>query len=398
MKVKSFLLTALAASMVLASCDKNESDINAPTDKSPKRVTIKLPNLTPSPKVRSVGDAMEANSQVALENFKIFFLDANNTPVDIPEYEGEAQQVYFTNELSDSWEQITADGRELVYHFLPAATVKVVIVGNQGGEITYDQLANRTEIVPNDTQVTGESGTTNEHPTYTLYGEDELEEGGAPDDANHENVYQASVILEPRVSRFEIYGFEYEEAAGDAINKYTSVKLEKIALNHYYTQYDFVTKIPSEASKVFDNPTSAEIWTWVDGREAPWADVLSSSETDVLSLSPGEKKDPNGVNLADGANGENAEDIITYGLAHVDAAANNPELLLTLHGTTADQKTEPIYLRGQFTTSSAFESGKIYRVLYSFSDDDFDHPERCVELNVKVANWTVVPVTPEFNN
>lgn len=388
MKVKSFLLTALAASMVLASCDKNESDINAPTDKSPKRVTIKLPNLTPSPKVRSVGDAMEANSQVALENFKIFFLDANNTPVEIPQYEGKAQQVYFTNEVTDSWEAITADGRELVYHFLPAATVKVVIVGNQGGEITYDQLADKTESVLNDT----EAG----HPTYTLYGEDELEEGGAPDTESHENVYQASVILEPRVSRFEIYGFEYKEAQAPATNKYTSVKLEKIALNHYYTQYDFVTKEPSETNSVFDNPTSAQIWTWVEGRIAPWADVLSSSDADVLSLTPGDKKDPNGIELADGANGENAEDIITYGLAHVANAANNPELLLTLHGTTADQKTEPIYLRGQFTTAAAFESGKIYRVLYSFSDEDFDQPERCVELNVKVANWTVVPVTPEF--
>lgn len=388
MKVKSFLLTALAASMVLASCDKNESDINAPTDKSPKRVTIKLPNLTPSPKVRSVGDAMEDESQVALENFKIFFLDANNTPVEIPEYEGKAQQVYFTNEVTDSWEAITADGRELTYHFLPYQTVKVVIVGNQGGEITYDQLANKTENVLNDT----EAG----HPTYTLYGKDDLVEGGAPDKDSHENVYQANVILEPRVSRFEIYGFEYEAAQAPATNKYTSVKLEKIALNHYYTQYDFVTKIPSETGSVFDNPTSAQIWTWVEGRTAPWADVLSSSETDVLSLNPGDKKDPNGVALADGADGENAEDIITYGLAHVEAATNNPELLLTLHGTTADQKTEPIYLRGQFTTAVPFNSGKIYRVLYSFSDENFDQPERCVELNVKVANWQVVPVTPEF--
>ena len=82
--------------------------------------------------------------------------------------------------------------------------------------------------------------------------------------------------------------------------------------------------------------------------------------------------------------------------AHVNNAINNPELLLTLHGTTASGAVEPIYLRGLFTSADAFNSGKIYRVLYSFSDEDFDQPERCVELNVKVANWTVVPVTPEF--
>lgn len=388
MKIKSFLLTALAASMVLVSCDKNESGINAPMDKSLKRVTIKLPNLTPSPKVRSVGDAMENNSQVELTNFKVFFLDASGTEVTIPEYPaGTVQKTYFSSTDDQDWADITAIGKDLTYHFLPYTTVKVVVVGNQGN-IEYTSLANKSEDVPNDTE-TG-------HPIYTLYGEDDLVEGGAPDVADHQNVYQASVTLEPRVSRFEIYGFKYQMAQAPATNKYTSVKLEKIALNHYYTAYDFVTKAPSETGKVFDNPTSSEIWTWVNGAQAPWADVLSSSEADVLSLNPGESKDPNGDTLVEGANGENAQNIITYGLAHVNNATNNPELLLTLHGTTASGAVEPIYLRGLFTSADAFNSGKIYRVLYSFSDEDFDQPERCVELNVKVANWTVVPVTPEF--
>lgn len=372
--------------MVLVSCDKNESDINAPTDKSPKRVTIKLPNLTPAPGSRAVGDAMENGSQVALTDFKVFFLDASNSPVEIPQYDGKSQQVYFTSTNQDgSWETITENGRGLTYHFLPYQTTKVVIVGNQG-DIEYSTLTDKTEDVPNDTKAG--------HPIYTLYGEDGLAEGGAPDDANHENVYQASVTLEPRVSRFEIYGFKYELAEASTTNKYTSVKLEKIALNHYYTQYDFVTKVPSETDKVFDDPTASTIWTWVDGRVAPWADALSA--TTELTLAPGDVKDPNGVALAEGTDGEDAKDIITYGLAHVENAVNNPELLLTLHGTTANGTEEPIYLRGQFTSAVPFKSGKIYRVLYSFSDEDFDQPERCVELNVKVAPWTVVAVTPDF--
>lgn len=391
MKVRNFFLMALAASMALVSCDKSENDV-VPTDTQLKRVTIKLPNLTSPSSIgsRAVGDAMENNSQVALSNFKVFFLDADGNEVTIPEYPaGTAQKTYFSTDDQDSWEAITADGRDLTYHFLPYSTVKVVVVGNQGEEIDYADLANKSENVLNDS----EDG----HPTYTLYGFDDLEEGGAPDDENHENVYQASVTLEPRVSRFEIYGFEYEQAQASATNKYTSVKLEKIALNHYYTAYDFVTKTPSETGKVFAEPTASTLWTWVNGAAAPWADVLSSSEADVLSLNPGESKNPNGGEVA-ANNGEGAEDIITYGLAHVENAANNPELLLTLHGTTADGTVEPIYLRGKFTNSAAFNSGKIYRVLYSFSDDDFDQPEHCVELNVKVADWTVVPVTPNFNN
>ena len=303
----------------------------------------------------------------------------------VPKYDGQDQQVYFSSD-DETWEGIAASGKDLTFHFLPYQTAKVVVVGNQGN-IEYATLANKTEDVPNDTE--------NGHPKYTLYGEDELTEGGAPDNESHENVYQASVNLEPRVSRFEIYGFEYELAEEPATNKYTSVKLDKIALNHYYTKYDFVTKTPSETGKVFDNLDKNILWSWVESAKAPWADELSSTST-ALTLTPGQSKAPNGDAVADD-DGEGAKAIITYGLAHVEDAANNPELLLTLHGTTtADGTEEPIYLRGTFTNSQAFNSGKIYRVLYSFSDADFTQPERCVELNVKVANWTVVPVTPEF--
>lgn len=370
--------------MTLVACDKNENEMGGPTDMQPKRVTIKLPNLAPAPGTRAVGDAMQKNSQVELTDFKIFFLDAGGAPITVPQYNNQDQQVYFSSDDQKSWEAITADGRDLTYHFLPYQTAKVVVVGNQGN-IDYATLANKAEDVPNDSE-TG-------HPTYTLYGEDDLVEGGAPDSETHENVYQASVTLEPRVSRFEIYGFEYEQAQAPATNKYTSVKLNKIALNHYYTKYDFVTKTPSETGKVFGNPDENTLWSWVESAAAPWADELSS--TTALTLTPGQSKAPNGSAVA-ADNGEGAKDIITYGLAHVADKANNPELLLTLHGTTADGTVEPIYLRGTFTNSAAFNSGKIYRVLYSFSDDDFTQPERCVELNVKVANWTVVPVTPEF--
>lgn len=375
---------ALAASMTLVACDKNENEMGGPTDMQPKRVTVKLPNLAPAPGTRAVGDAMQNGSQVELTDFKVFFLDASGALITVPQYNGQDQQVYFSSD-DETWREITASGKDLTFHFLPYQTAKVVVVGNQGN-IEYATLANKTEDVPNDSET--------EHPTYTLYGEDELTEGGAPDNESHENVYQASVNLEPRVSRFEIYGFEYEQAQAPATNKYTSVKLDKIALNRYYTKYDFVTKIPDEESKVFDNLDESTLWSWVESAKVPWADELSS--TTALTLTPGQSKAPDGGAVA-ANNGEGAENIITYGLAHVADKANNPELLLTLHGTTADGTEEPIYLRGTFTKNSdPFNSGKIYRVLYSFSDDDFTQPERCVELNVKVANWTVVPVTPEF--
>lgn len=385
MNVRNLLLTALAASMALVSCDKSENDVSVPTDKSLKSVTLTLPNITKAVGSRATGDAIADNSQVELKNFKVYFVDGSGKEVTVPQYEGKDQQVYFTSDATDgSWETIGENGRGITYHFLPAATAKVVVVGNLGGDVEYDDLAYHTENVLNDS----EDG----HPIYPLYGDDDLaEKNGTADDKGHENVYTATVTLAPSQSRFEIFGFEYIEATAPATNNYTSVALQKIALNHYYTSYEFVSKVPVETGKVFDEPAHTEAWNWIEARNT-WCDALT------LSMEPGEPKFVNGTDITDAnEDGEGATGIITYGLAHVADAKNNPELLLALHGTTAAGTSVPLYLRGKFTNSDAFEAGKIYRVFFKFTDANLEQPERCVELTVKVADWTVVPVTPNFD-
>lgn len=151
---------------------------------------------------------------------------------------------------------------------------------------------------------------------------------------------------------------------------------------------------PVEDGKVWATITDSNAWDWVGTTaDAPWADEFSS-----LSLNAGQGKLVDGTELTEelkGKGGEGATNIITYGLAHVADAANNPELVLTLEGVNGSTVT-PLYLNGKFTNSAAFSAGKIYRVLYSFSDEDFEQPERCVELTVTVAEWQVVAVTPEF--
>jgi len=396
MKLRSILLTALAASTTLAACDKSEnSGAPTPEDKMPKGVTLSLPNLNPT--TRAVGDAIKANSQVELQNFKVFFVKGNTVVTDQElTYDGNVQKTYFSNTDAD-WATITESGRDLVYHFLPYETTKVVVVGNLGN-VEYSALASMTtESVPNDNG-TGDAN----HPLYQLYGEDDLTEGGAPDDKSHQNIYQATVTLAPRVSRFEIYGFEYQAAEAPATNKYARVELQKIALNNYYTQYDFVTMAPVASTKVSGTITEATAWTWIQDQakvQTAWWNELT------LNLAPGEKKFVNGDAITDPAeDGEEATGIITYGLAHVTDKANNPELLLSLYGVTVKESVEtkyPLYLHAKFngekvTDNPAFAAGKIYRVFFSFTDENIEQPQRCVELNVQVANWTVVPVTPEF--
>ena len=366
MKIKSLLLMSLVASMGFVSCNNEEPTPVEPQDQTPKSVTIKLPNME---QTRATGDAIANNSKVALTNFKVFFLDGSGKEVTVPTYNNEAQKVYYQSTDAE-W---GGDVKELTYHFLPASTEKVVVVGNIG-DVEYSTLATRVDDVPNDAPA---------HPSYPLYGESALAKGSAADDAGHANVYTATVNLTPRVSRFEIYGFEYLGT------KYTSVSLKKIALNHYYVQNNFTTMAPVDGGKVWATIDNSNAWDWVSAAATPWADELS------VSLAPSERKYVDGTTLPADATGEGATGIITYGLAHVADKANNPELILTLEGTNGATAT-PLYLKGTFTHEDAFNAGKIYRVLFSFTDADFEQPERCVELSVTVANWVVVPVTPEF--
>ena len=277
MKVKNLVLMALVATMGLVSCSKDEHEDGVKTDTMPKSVTIKLPNIQKTVKSRATGDAMKGGSQVALENFKVFFVDAAGNLQTVPQYENQDQQVYFSKTDSE-WAEIGENGKDITYHFLPAATSKVVVVGNIG-DVEYSTIATRVDHIPNDNG----SG----HPTYPLYGEDELEEKKLDGSEIHDNVYTANVTLEPRVSRFEIYGFQYTQE-GD-VPKYTSVKLQKIALNNYYTQSDFVSKLPVEDTKVFETIDHTEVWGWIEDRSAPWADELN------LELAVGGKKFVDGI-------------------------------------------------------------------------------------------------------
>lgn len=72
MKVKSFLLTALAASMTFVACD-NKDDEMGQLDNTPKSVSIDLSNVIPV--TRGAGQEVEDNSKVSLTDLQVFFTD-----------------------------------------------------------------------------------------------------------------------------------------------------------------------------------------------------------------------------------------------------------------------------------------------------------------------------------
>lgn len=380
---------ALAASMTLASCDKDE-EFAGNTDTAFKSVTVKLPNIKKNT-TRAIGDAVADESKVSLINYKVFFLDASNKEVAVPAIEGQAQQVYFSSTTGEGWDDnVSTDdaNNAKTYHFLPASAVKVVVVGNMDN-VNWDDVDGQDDEaleVLNDT----EDG----HPYYPLRGESPLSlKTDAVDDEKHNNVYEAIVNLEPRTARFEIYGFEYKLAEGNTQFTYEKVELAKIALSNYYMTYDFVSKKATGTAEVAPTETS-KVWDWMNATVAPWANSFAATfevEQEAKKFANGTSMDDN---YADG--GEGATGIITYGLTEVEDAANNPELLLTFYGVDAAGSKTPLYVRGKFTQSEAFKAGKIYRVMFPILDAVWNQPDRCVELTVEVAKWEVVPVTPEF--
>ena len=400
MNVRNLLLTALVASMALVSCDKSENDVSVPTDKSLKSVTVKLPNIKKAVGSRAVGNVINDGTKVSLNNYKVFFLDVDGNPVTIPNYDAdgdgtpEAQKVFFSTADGTDWNQYIGEGKEFTYHFLPFKTAKVVVVGNCGDK-SYDDIKEATYDVHNDGD-TGVETDTDNHPLYPLYGVATLvRSANATDNEDHENVYTATVNLLPAIARMEVYGFEYKSVQGETPS-YDNLTFDKLALSNYYKQYKVTVDLANETanSSLVNDPVPApaahaEVWTWIEEASAPWADGFTN-----YSLKPDDKLYQNGQTIdANDTDGSNAGSAFTYCLA---AGAYSPELFLAFYGNKGGS-SDPLFLNAKFTQSiPTVEAGKIYRVLFSFEDDAWEQPERCVELTVTVAEWDVVPVTPEF--
>ena len=133
MKVKSFLLTALAASMTFVACD-NKDDEMGQLDNTPKSVSIDLSNVIPV--TRGAGQEVEDNSKVSLTDLQVFFTDGT-TLYKGKTIEGTEATHYFSNKSNFD------DRADKVFHFLPAEVNKVIVVGNNGSQInasTYVDL------------------------------------------------------------------------------------------------------------------------------------------------------------------------------------------------------------------------------------------------------------------
>ena len=348
MKITNLMLVALAASMTFVACSKDDG---APAGQgTPKSVTIKLANVV-TPSRSSDGEPIGAGEAVTLTKYQVFFSDGTNL-YPAKEVDNQTAAVQYFDYTTEAVPTVRN------FHFLPAAVNEVIVIGNHAeikDATTKAQLDLALSIA--DEQ---------DEDNLTLYATSALTPK-TPEHADNNPLYEANLTLAPTIARLYVKGFTYkEDVTGN--RKYTELKLEKLALNNYYTTNTLASKTTGGlTNEPLDKST---VWDWFAGLQGGFHnDALPYTLTPTAPSA-------------------------TSDLYYHIFAGLQPQLALRLTGDGT-----PLYLATKSFTGDkpiTWEAGYIYEMEFAFSDTDFEQPDKCIDIKVTPVNWVVVTVTPEF--
>ena len=383
MKTLKFMCAALVAAMTLASCQKEEQ---APASKTLKSVEVKLNNVAPA--TRAIGGLNESleGKNIQLNSLQFFFSDGT-TLYEAKDAEGNKADVYF-----DAAELAALNGNiSAKFHFLPAAVKKVLVVGNHTEMVvtTETSLDKELEIV-NYQDVT----------KFPLYAEGTLGVAQSNTHNNGEyghlsNVYTVNLDVYPHVARFEITGV----GCTFPLNSGKIVKVVSMAFADFHDKCDFRTGNSHTLRSVQLN--QQDIFNYFQNQMSTlkW-------NNDFFN---GENGQPNAGNSHPLVELTTANSFVKTDIAYNFFCKGAPSPLLLLNvieyenqqafeegnGTPGYLHTN-VYRLNSSEPVTTFEPGKIYRMEIRFNEDDLQHQERCLDINLKVAEWIVINVTPEF--
>ena len=373
MKLSKYFMMA-AASLALFACS-NDEDIPGLNGEGTKSVALKLDGLSSGASTKAVGDAQSAG-QIALSNVTVYFTDGTNI-----------LKKEVLNTESPAWAELTGDGH--IFHQLPSTVRQIQIVGNTTGKTIIE--TNVTALKSSALKAAGEQEFTN----VTLFGEDaELTKTTA--DEHGDNVYTATVDLKPLVARFEIGNIACTDLGSGPVKQFdlsviglmdfnSAVKLDGTAAGTEYTLANVLKpgSSPEEGKVIFGEADAEAGWAW-----DKIAGATNITTTDPWNPETNKKFVyqfiPNKL-----ANGKMAQvKLVLDNVKWTDGTSNPFNSVVT----AKFQKD------GQDLT--AFEAGKIYTVDYKFKGENVGpwNPDdvKCVQINVTVASWEVVALTPVF--
>lgn len=385
MKITKLMLSALVAAAALVAC--NKEDIT-PVQTGVKSIEVKIGNkiMTKSP----AGTKISHGTPVKVNTLQIFLTDASYSTdftAGVKDNDGKDAQFFW------SAAEI-GEGLSLNFHYVSHSCTKVVAVANAGEELKFDDVFNADfETLPT-------IGLQQDSQNLLLFADanlaktDRVHEINTENESKYAEVYEASLVLTPTISRFEVDGFVMTFAEDTKIQ---TVKVTDIAFQDYYPMLTaqkspFMGVAYGTPVKPMDVTDDADVYAWFnDAANTGW--FRDSFEA---TLTP-----------ADGT-----ADVGPYAY-HFYAGDLVPDLVIKLmvDNVPAYLATDVFYAKNdanEYEALTALEAGKIYRMSAAgevlgdgsipFDEDDLNTVDRCLEITVDVIDWTVVLVTPDFGS
>ena len=377
MKLTKLMLSASIAALALVSCNKQDATPEA--SKRLKTVEISLENVALTKGL--AGPKIEAGDAVVLNDFKIFITDGagNEYTAKVADGSADAQTYWNTVDLASG-------AIEASFHYVDPNCTKVVAVGNLGKDLTFAEYQALANIKIDEQQ---------DQEALILYDvKDLVKASGQHTDANVNgttyvsDVYEADLVLTPRISRFEVDGFTVKF---NTEPKYSEINITQIAFQNYYPETSVTTGTESGTivNHIANLADQSEVYTWLD--------------TPVTGTTPW-YRDYFDLTITPSAATKDTPQPLAY---HMFSCKETPVMVIKL---LADGQPAYLYSKGFYkadgTQVTEFEEGKIYRMsakgevendgTIPIDEDDIDPMDRCLEITVDVLDWAVELVYPEF--
>ena len=188
MKRINYMLSALAAVLAIASCNKMDSAPDAP--KRLKTVEVSLENAALTKGL--AGNKIEAGDAVIINNLKIFFTDETGNEYSAKVADGSENAKTFWNTVD-----LASGPIEASFHYVDPNCTRVIAVANMGDDFTFAQYKALENLKIENQQ---------KQDALVLYDvKDLVKATGTHTDEDTDgnkyvsDVYKADIVLSPRI-------------------------------------------------------------------------------------------------------------------------------------------------------------------------------------------------------
>jgi hypothetical protein len=358
--VNLFPMMAIAALVLMASCDKNGPGTTV-VDDTKKTVTIKIANM--ATETRAPGSSLSAATTLVAdaEDLTAMFFDTAGAVVTSQSLDPDTATETTGDEDAPFWEYNEGN---YTFHLLPAAVNEIVITNltEAEAEAYWDEATlPQPDNYQGDAQSAPVWGKSSAKANWTQTGAEEH-----PDGSTSYMTYEAGDIeVNALFARLEIHNIVCSDLAADA--RFSALGLAGIGILYGTTEGDFNTIYNSAAAWQKDifatYPVAADVYAY-------------------------------NVDPADGV-----PNIAVKVVEEGSADGKYPGLVAGIEWPYYVRTKE---LQSESVKLAALEAGNVYQINYEFTCDNVNPWDLgdliCVDITVTPQEWVInPPVTPVFN-